>query len=311
MKNTISYFYEFYANTKGRWLNKTILEVMNTDFFSPHDEYFANAIEKGVILVNKSKVTKDYKLKDHDIITHFVHIHEPIVPKIKIIAEEKEYIVVYKPSGVPCHPTSRYRTFTVLSSLNSNLICAHRLDVPTSGVLILYKKEFKENMKKAQKNTKKIYLAKVLGKFHDEITVNKKIKVIPRTGSVISEEGKECITIFKLLNYKDGCSLIQCELITGRTHQIRVHLQFLGFPIFNDKKYQNELERNKSTFIPCDENKRNAENDLEAFALENCIGLNKRVYEYENDYICLHAYKYYFNNKWYEANLPKWAKELT
>ncbi|RVD92014.1 pseudouridylate synthase [Tubulinosema ratisbonensis] len=309
MERTISYFYEFKANAKERWFNRTILEIMNTDFFSPVKNYAKKAIENGVIKVNDKLVSIDYKVKLHDVITHFVHIHEPIAPQIEVIAEEDEYIVVYKPSGIPCHPTSRYRTFTVLSSLNRNLICAHRLDVPTSGVLILYKKEFKENMKNKLKDTKKIYLAKVKGNFTKPITVDKKIKRILGLGSEISENGKESKTIFKPLKYKNGHTLIECELITGRTHQIRIHLKYLGFTIVNDKKYESNLEF-KSVFLKCKSDPLNFTKENERFAVQNCVGINQRVLNYKEDYICLHAYKYFFNNKWYTADLPDWAKEF-
>ena len=205
----------------------------------------------GKIKVNDKIVKPDYIIKDSDQISSFVHRHEnPVLAsKINVIKETDDLLVINKPSSIPVHTAGKYRLNTILGILSkeylyANLFSVHRLDRLTSGILILAK-----NSKKAAELSKLItsrtvikeYVCKVDGVFPDdnEIVCNAKLDVLDNKLGFrfVNEQGKECLTKFKRLHTDGKTSVVHCKLETGRTHQIRVHLQFLGYPIVNDPFY--------------------------------------------------------------------------
>lgn len=321
-RTNISYYKTFKTRCKGRWINQELLLVLQKEFSSKTEHYFKNAIESGAILINNQKTNVNYKLKEKDILYHIIHIHEPLPIKINVIYEHEEYLIVNKPPGIACHPTSNYNHFSITKILEpkyGHLSCINRLDVPTSGIVILARKnleKYHHNM--LNKEIKKFYIAKVKGDFKNQ-TVNKRIKRIPGKFNVIDDSGKDCITEFSKIHFDGEFSLVECRPITGRSHQIRVHLQSLGFPIENDILY-NDLCNNLTSdrnFI-CDgrddiiseiddifENK--SDDDLKSFLIKNCEGENNKPFKNLDNFICLHAYKYIFDGKEFVAPLPDWA----
>ena len=177
---------------------------------------------------------------------------------IKILYEDKELIILDKPNGLTVHPGAGQKNYTLTDFLTkkygknlSNLSgidrpgIVHRLDKDTSGLLLIAKnnkihKLLQEKFKKREVN--RLYLAVVWGllkknsgTFKMNIGRNPKNR---KKFSIFKVGGKEAITNYKVKRvFSNVASLIECKLLTGRTHQIRVHLSSSGNPIIGDKKY--------------------------------------------------------------------------
>lgn len=168
-----------------------------------------------------------------------------------IIYENKErgWLVVSKPGSMPVHAAGRYRKNTLLEILQdeykmSSLYCCNRLDRLTSGVMVIgTRKTAGQQLGAAFMRgvIKKEYIARVMGRFPEREVVDEPIITVDRQmGLVIRhEQGKPATTIFERMSYDatTDTSVVYCQPLTGRTHQIRVHLQFLGHPIANDPLY--------------------------------------------------------------------------
>ncbi|XP_049847833.1 pseudouridylate synthase RPUSD2-like [Schistocerca gregaria] len=194
----------------------------------------------------------DYVIKEHDLIMHRVHRHEPPVSgqEIKIIYQDEKLVVIDKPGSIPVHPSGRYRHNSVTFILAHehglmNLYTTYRLDRLTSGLLIFTKSSKDANDISSQIRSydiEKGYLARVVGEFPEgKITVDQPIFIVPdihrKEHNRISSDGKRCITQFERIFYRNNESLVRCVPKTGRTHQIRIHLKWLGYPIVNDPLY--------------------------------------------------------------------------
>lgn len=309
--NHLKYFHTYETHAKLRWKNKSIIDVLTSEFSTRTREYYLDALRTGVITVNNSPVSPSYKLKDLDLIRHTIHSHEPLPPEIKIIKQEEDFWVVNKPAGIPCHPTGGYFEYSVTRALfrDRTVGCVNRLDMPVSGVLIITLKN-SDKVHGFLRTAEKIYVAKVKGVFPAHAEVNKPIGLTGPRMHDVSENGKPSMTIFRRLLYKDGFSLVECRPVTGRTHQIRIHIKDLGFPIINDIIYGSHEECE----IPGTENGECNEEissygDREKFEciIRHCKGINNRSFRIKDSFICLHAWKYKFNGSVYEAKLPEWA----
>ena len=171
---------------------------------------------------------------------------------MKVIHEDDDLVVVDKPPSIPVHPCGRYRHNSILFILAKekgfkSLHTVHRLDRLTSGVLIFSKTSAKarlmEQLIKAREVHKE-YVCRVVGEFpEEEVVCEEPLEVISyKIGLVVVDsKGKECKTTFRRISYKDGVSIVRCLPKSGRMHQIRVHLQFLGFPISNDPLYNSKI----------------------------------------------------------------------
>lgn len=220
------------------------------------------AIKKGDCLVN-DKITKpSYTLKTGDKICYTgsdeikIEIPAENIP-IEIIWEDENMAVVNKPSGMLTHPTNIETSGTLvnailhkfgkdnLSTLNGDLRngIIHRLDRNTSGLIMIAKNnkthEFLvEEMK--EKHFCKKYIAIVKGILEkDEFEINTPIgrHLTQPHKQCVREDGKESITLVKVLERLDNATLVELTLITGRTHQIRVHMSSIGHPVYNDTLY--------------------------------------------------------------------------
>lgn len=255
MRHVRPYNYTFSVHAKNRWYGREVHDLYTTEFIRYGADYYKMAIETGRITVNDEKVALDYKIKNGDLLKHSVHRHEPPVQggKITIVFKSEDIVVVDKPSSIPVHPCGRYRHNSVVSILAQEeglqLFTVHRLDRLTSGLVLLGRtSEVAERYSREMRTMKfqKTYLARVLGEFPgkgEPVEVDANIYCIDNSigRMVIDDRGKEARTSFRLRSFNGHTSVVECTPITGRTHQIRIHLQHLGFPIANDPCYGGEM----------------------------------------------------------------------
>jgi len=257
IRHLAPYWSAYTARTKGRWIGRTIVDVFQQEFLAYNPKYAVAALRLGRILLNGRQVTMlDQRLRDGDVIAHVHHRHEHSVldRPIKIISDTENMLVVNKPSSMPVHACGQYKVNTILGLLwklhgISGLRVLHRLDRVTSGVLMFSKNletdvEIKELIKSGQ--WKKEYVCKVSGKFPDGKHVcEQKIDNLVVTIGIqqVRDDGKDCKSTFQRIWYDptNDESLVLCQIESGRTHQIRVHLQFLGYPIINDNIYNSDV----------------------------------------------------------------------
>ncbi|GJQ08868.1 hypothetical protein GpartN1_g659.t1 [Galdieria partita] len=247
----VPYPFEFRVNTKQRWFGRRVLEVFSWEFPHGSQQYWEKELTEGRLLVNGDKVSPDFILRNGHVLTHIVHRHEAATTteEAEIIYVDPDKVVVNKPASLPVHPCGNYRKNSLIARLYvekdlKNLHVTHRLDRQTSGLVIFarnkkYAKILSEKFH--ERKVYKTYVARVHGRFPSETVVcNQKLcfDVHDCVGSC-SDSGKDATTIFKLLSYNSdlGHSLVECKPQTGRTHQIRLHLQYLGHPIVNDPLY--------------------------------------------------------------------------
>ncbi|PSN41924.1 hypothetical protein C0J52_06816 [Blattella germanica] len=258
LRKVYPYYYTYKTFAKARWVNRNILDVFVSEFrFIPEPvEVYEYRIRSGLLTVNNEKVTANYKIRHNDLIATTVHRHELPVRNdpITIVHKDEDILVVDKPPSIPVHPCGRYRHNTLIFILAKeynlkNVYPIHRLDRLTSGITILRCRPTLDYAISLEQQlhsniVKKEYICRVDGDFPDGVIIcQKPIKVISRLIGVskVSPDGKMCTTIFEKLHSNGKTSLLSCKPLTGRTHQIRVHLQFLGYPVVKDPLYNNTV----------------------------------------------------------------------
>lgn len=242
-------------NDSGKRIDKYLNE--NTEYTRSKIQ---KMIENGNILVNDVKVKDSYKVKENDYITiEALEETTDILPEnipLDIYYEDDDLIVVNKPSGMVVHPAPGNYTGTLvnaliyhtnnLSKVNTNIRpgIVHRIDADTSGLLLVAKNDKSHNILAEAIQKKEVvreYIALVEGIImEDTATIDAPIgrdKKDRKKMTVTSENSKDAVTHIRVLErYKDS-TLIRCKLETGRTHQIRVHLSYIGHPVVNDPVY--------------------------------------------------------------------------
>ena len=222
-------------------------------------------IEEEKILVNGKKTKPSYKIQENDEITieeekpKEIELKAQDIP-VEIIYEDNDIIVVNKPKGMVVHPANGNPDGTLVNAIMA--ICkdslsgiggeirpgiVHRIDKDTSGTLIIAKNDKAHiNLSEQIKNheVKKTYIALVKGIVKEnEATINMPIgrSTKDRKKMAVTKNGKEAITHFKVLQRypQHNCTLLEVKIETGRTHQIRVHLSQIGYPIIGDMVYSN------------------------------------------------------------------------
>lgn len=222
-------------------------------------------IKEGFVLVNSASVKPNYKVRPNDVIT--VELPEPprdtdLVPEdipLDIRFEDDHLLVVHKPAGMVVHPAYQNWSGTLVNALAwhfKNLPemkgndgrpgLVHRIDKDTSGLLVIAKteqamsglaKQFRDH------SIERTYYALVWGEPNEpqgtiHVNVGRSLKDRRVTTAFPEGDfGKEAITHYQLLKTFRYVSLLQCNLETGRTHQIRAHMKYLSHPLFNDALY--------------------------------------------------------------------------
>lgn len=251
LRKVYPYYFNFTTYAKTQWLGRTLLDVYSTEFGNESPDNYKKLIEQGELTVNGKGVSTEYIIKKNDFIEHRSHRHEcPVLANpIDVIEDSKEHLVINKPPSIPCHPTGRYRFNTlpfILKYENRifNVHTAYKMDRLASGVYVI-PKGFQAT-KKLEKEIdedklEKEYVCRVVGKFPDGVVkCEEKIGVFSQKLTMFKvdkEEGKEATTSFTRLSYNGKTSVVQCTPSTSKPHQIRVHLQYLGYPIVNDPLY--------------------------------------------------------------------------
>jgi 23S rRNA pseudouridine1911/1915/1917 synthase len=223
------------------------------------------AVRAGNVLVNDHPVKPNYRVKPEDVITvvlPYPHREYELVPEdipLDILYEDDHLLVVNKPAGMVVHPGHGNFTGTLVNALAWHLRdlplfrtgemrpgLVHRIDKDTSGLLVIAKTEMALNRLAKQffdRTTSRTYQAVVWGTFdkpEGTITGNigrsirdrLKMQVFPE-----GDQGKPAITHYKELEKLGYVSLVECRLETGRTHQIRVHMEYVRHAVFNDERY--------------------------------------------------------------------------
>lgn len=220
-------------------------------------------IEQGNVLVNGKKQKVAYKILSGDVVT--IEKVEPKAIELKaqeipidVIYEDDDIIVVNKPKGMVVHPANGNPDGTLVNAIMA--ICkdslsgiggeirpgiVHRLDKDTSGLLIVAKNDKAHvNMSEQIKNheVKKTYIALVRGIVKEnEATIDMPIgrSTSDRKKMAVVKNGRNAVTHIKVLKRYDKYTLLEINIETGRTHQIRVHLSYIGYPIIGDYIYSN------------------------------------------------------------------------
>jgi 23S rRNA pseudouridine1911/1915/1917 synthase len=222
-----------------------------------------NSIDNGFIQVNQQATKANYKVRPLDVITFSLPTlprDTEVVPEnipLDIRYEDDTVLVVYKPAGMVVHPAQSNWTGTLVNALAyhfQNLPenrdgrpgLVHRIDKDTSGLLVIAKTEEALTHLGRQffnHTTKRTYYALVWGTPKEAAgTIDINLARSPKDRRIVEtfkdpEIGKRAITHYRVLKDLHYVSLIQCQLETGRTHQIRAHMKYLGHPLFNDGAY--------------------------------------------------------------------------
>eukprot|EP01133_Synstelium_polycarpum_P012973 gene12973-15248_t len=267
LRSVVPYDFTFTVFAKERWFGRQVLEMFTGEFSQLPERIYRQKIARGWITVNGQLVDEQYKVNGGDVIKHRVHRHEPPVTSapIRIVHSDDDFVVVDKPCSIPIHPCGRFRHNTLIFILAAehgytSLYGVHRLDRLTSGLLILARNPSAAKRKSDQiqkGNVEKKYVAMVNGRFPDEeIVVDQPLLVQNhRLGlNAVHPDGKPSSTLFSIISYcKATNTSVVCAIPrTGRTHQIRLHLQWLKHPITNDPLYNEDFKINSGKIMTSD-----------------------------------------------------------
>lgn len=219
-----------------------------------------NWITEGIVKVNGETVKAKYKVKVGDLVEVDVPEAEPLDViaenlDLDIVYEDADVLVVNKPKGMVVHPAPGHMTGTLvnglmyhckdLSGINGVLRpgIVHRIDKDTSGLLMVAKNDAAHESLVNQlvnKTVTRKYTALVHGHIaHDKGTIDAPIArdQKDRQNQAVVDNGKHAVTHFQVIERFGDFTLVECRLETGRTHQIRVHMKYIEYPLVGDPKY--------------------------------------------------------------------------
>ena len=237
---------------------KELLKV----YFYISDRLLLRLKKNNKILVNGNVANVNRALSFNDLVEVLLDFEEdnsniiPVKMDLNILYEDDALLIINKPAGIPVHPSMDHFTDSLSNgvryyfdtiNLKKKIRPVNRLDRNTSGIVIFAKNEYIQECLVRQMKSgtfEKEYIAICEGKFeHEEAIINapigrKENSIIERC---VSPDGETSITEYKVLMYNEtsNYSIVKCNLKTGRTHQIRVHMSYIGHPILGDTLYGN------------------------------------------------------------------------
>lgn len=253
MKNNV---FSYKVNNESGRIDKFLSGIMSDTSRSQIQDW----INDGDLTVNGELVKAKYKIQPNDEI--YIEIPEPEeistepedIP-IEIVYQDSDVAVVNKPSGMVVHPSAGHHSGTLvnallyhikdLSGINGEIRpgIVHRIDKDTSGLLMVAKNDTAHQSLSDQLKEKTVlreYVALVHGEIpHDKATIDAPIGRDPkdRKKFTVIENGKDAVTNFEVLETIEDFTFVKLKLETGRTHQIRVHMNYIGFPVAGDPMY--------------------------------------------------------------------------
>tara|TARA_B100000965_G_scaffold112443_1_gene92815 strand:+ start:189 stop:1073 length:885 start_codon:yes stop_codon:yes gene_type:complete len=244
-------------DNSGRRLDNYLISIYSS---VPKSKIY-NIIRKGEVRVNSSRVKPNYKIKTDDIvrIPPNLNVDKQLIKSIgidlinkhseEVLYENDDYIVINKKSGIAVHGGTKNIIGLIdifREKYGKNIDLCHRIDKNTTGCLVFGKNKkavkFFNNLL-IDKNVRKTYLAVLKGKLKKNIIINKPIY------KNASSKSKNSISKFKIINHLNNATLVDVEIDTGRSHQIRIHAASIHHPIifdnrYGDKDFNNTFNRN-------------------------------------------------------------------
>lgn len=232
--------------------------------------YIQDLIKENYVFVNEKNEKPSYKLEEND---HILLYYKPIqdlkiLPEnipLDIVYEDQSIAVINKPAGMVVHPSPGHHNNTLVNAIMYHIKdlsgingvfrpgIVHRIDMDTSGLIAIAKNDEAHNFLANQlkdHSMARTYIALVKGVLESKRGIIKTLIARDKKNrlkqAVVNDNGKEAITEFEVIkSINDKYSLVKCNLQTGRTHQIRVHMNFIKHPIINDPLYG---ENNKISY---------------------------------------------------------------
>ena len=239
----------------GNRLDKSLADLTELSRIQANE-----AIKAGTVLVNGKLAKAKYVVKEGDVITYVLPEEEVLEYKaedipLDIIYEDADVAVVNKPQGIVVHPSAGHTSGTLvnalmyhvkdLSSINGVVRpgIVHRIDKDTSGLLMIAKNDKAHNALAAELKDKKS-LRKYVAIVHGNLPNDRGVIEAPigrsdkdRKKQAVTAKGKPAVTRFTVLERFGNYTLVELQLETGRTHQIRVHMAYIGHPVAGDPLY--------------------------------------------------------------------------
>ncbi len=235
--------------------------VINTEFADISRSLAQDMLKNGEITVNGKACKPGLKLKGGELVRIERRYEEPLNIQatelnFPVIFEDENIVVINKPAGLVVHPGAGREKTTVVSALIGHTVLSpigaperpgvvHRLDKETSGLMVLAKtREAHQSLAQMFSNhdVEKEYIALIQGhivnkKGRIEVAIERDPIHRKRMKATSAEKGRKAISNFEVIEYLNGASLVKVRILTGRTHQIRVHMAFTGHPLFGDVTY--------------------------------------------------------------------------
>ncbi|MCH9698243.1 MAG: RluA family pseudouridine synthase [Gammaproteobacteria bacterium] len=265
-KNNVTYI-QIDADRDGQRIDNFLLNVLK----GVPKQHIYRILRRGEVRVNSKRIKPFYRLQTADSVRippiHIATIQSSTVPneidhdwlESRILYEDQALLALNKPAGIPVHGGTGQQcgvieALRVIRQQDRFLELVHRLDLETSGCLLIAKKRsalrgLHDQFRSSQ--VKKIYQALLAGQVQqDEQVIDAPIRVDrTQTGArkvTVSDLGKQALTGIRCLHTGAGFTHVECQLFSGRTHQIRVHCQSIGHPIIGDQRYGNAVVNRKA-----------------------------------------------------------------
>ena len=270
--NNINYdeldFIEFYISNED--INIRLDKFLSTKLVEFSRSYIQDLIKENYVFVNEKNEKSSYKLEEND---HIILYYKPIedlkiepenIP-LDIVYEDESIAIINKPAGMVVHPSPGHHSNTLVNAIMYHIKdlsgingvfrpgIVHRIDMDTSGLIAIAKNDEAHKFLAEQlkdHSMARTYIALVKGVLESKRGIIKTLLARDKKNrlkqAVVNDNGKDAITEFEVIRQiNDRYSLVKCNLQTGRTHQIRVHMNFIKHPIINDPLYG---ENNKISY---------------------------------------------------------------